>query len=151
MNLKDNTGIIGRIKIFKYEKGKLIEEYEQENLITNVGLDFLLHLIGGDRTGGINKIAIGGNNTPADKTNTALGNKMLLIDASRDYTVSSRINFLSNIPENTFSSIVNYQEAGLVYKSTTEEILITRLVFTDVIYQMPTNSLSILYSLELQV
>jgi hypothetical protein len=149
--MKDSFGLIGRIKIFKYDKDKLIQTYEQENLITDIGLDFLLHLIGGDRTGGINKIVIGNNNTPADKTNTSLGNKLLLLDVMKDYSVPGRINFIGNIKENTFNSIVNYQEAGLVYKSSTEEILITRLIFNDVIYQKPENSLSILYSLELKV
>ena len=150
--MKDSFGILGTLKIQKFEDKKIIEEYEYKNLITNVGLDYLLKLIGGDiTTGGINKMALGDSNVAASKTNTSLGNKILLLDVTKDYTIPGRINFMTNIKENTFSTIVNYKEAGLVHRTANSEILVTRLVFNDVVYQKPENSLSLLYSLELQV
>lgn len=148
---KDNFGIIGRLEIQKFERNKLIEIYQYENLITNDGLSYLLKLIGNDITGGINKLAIGDGNNPANKTDKNLQNKLLLLDVTKDYSVSNRVNFLANVKENTFSQIVNYKEAGLVYRTSDSETLITRLIFNDVIYQKPENSLSFLYSLELKV
>lgn len=149
--MKDNIGLKGILKIQKFEQDKLIEEYEYTNLITNVGLDYLLKLIGGDTTGGINKMAVGSGITAASKSDTTLVNKIILLDVTRDYTVPNRVNFITRIPENTFATTKNYNEAGLVFKTDTMESLITRLVFTDTLYQQPQNSLSLLYSLELQV
>jgi hypothetical protein len=149
--MREPFGIIGRLKILKYEKEKLIEEYEFKNLITDIGLDYLLKLIGGDISGGINKLAIGSGLTPASKSDISLTNKLLLLDVTKDYTVSGRINFITKIAENTFSDIVNYNEAGLTFKTNNTEILVTRLLFSDTIFQKPENSLSLLYSLELQV
>lgn len=148
---KENFGLIGRLEIQKFERDKLIEIYHYENLITNDGLSYLLKLIGNDITGGINKLAIGDGSNAASKTDKTLQNKLLLLDVTKDYSVPNRVNFLANVKENTFSQIVNYKEAGLVYRTTDSETLITRLIFNDVIYQKPENSLSFLYSLELQV
>lgn len=150
--MKDIFGLKGSLKISKYENGILIAEYNYKNLITNVGLDYLLKLIGGDiTTGGINKLAVGSGNMVANKTDIALQNKLLLLDIQKDYSVAGKINFLATIKENTFTQIVNYKEAGLVHRTSNSEILISRLVFNDVIYQKPENSLSFLYSLELKV
>lgn len=152
MNLNEKAGLYGSLKIHKYEGNKIIEEFYYENLITNVGLDYLLRLIGNDMpTGGINKLAVGSGNRAAAKTDTALESKLVLLDVQRDYSLTGRVNFIARIPENTFSQIVNYKEAGLVHRTTNSETLITRLVFNDVIYQKPENSLSLLYSLELRV
>lgn len=149
--MKESFGVIGRLKILKYEKEKLIEEYEYKNLVTDVGLNYFLQQIGGDATGSINKLGVGSGVTAASKTDTALVNKLLLLDVTRDYTVPGKVNFISKINENTFPSITTYTEAGLIYKSSTSELLVTRLLFNNPIYQKPENSLSLLYSLELQV
>jgi hypothetical protein len=151
MNLNEKYGLYGSLKIHKFKDNKLIKEYYYENLITDDGLNYLLKLIGGDISGGINKLAIGDGNNAANKTDKALNNKLLLLDIQKDYSIKGRINFLSIIPEKTFSQITNYKEAGLVYRTNNSETLITRLVFNDVIYQKPENSLSLLYSLELRV
>ena len=149
--MKEKFGLIGKLKILKYEQEKLIEEYEFKNLITDVGLNYLLQLIGGDVSGGINKLAVGNGLTAASTSDTSLSNKLLLADVIKDYTINGKINFISKIPANTFPNIVSYNEAGLVCKTNTSEILITRLVFTDTVFQKPENTLSLLYSLELQV
>lgn len=149
--MKDNFNFIGTIKIIKYLEDKIEDIYEHHNLITNVGKDHLLKLIGGDNSEPINKIAFGSGTTAASYTDTQLNNSLYLANVSRDYSITGRINFLATIPENTFNQIVNYNEAGLVHKSGTKEILISRVVFGDTIYQKPENSLSILYSLELVV
>lgn len=149
--MDDKVGIKGSLTIKIYEKEKLIEEHYYENLITDDGLNFLLKLIGNDITGGINKLALGSNNTVATKTDKALKNKLLLLDVQKDYSIPGRVNFMCKVPENTFTQIVSYQEAGLVNKTSTTETLITRLVFTDVVFQKPENSISFLYSLELRV
>lgn len=149
--MNDGLKAIGTLKILKYERERLIEERNYKNLITNIGLDYLLKLIGGDNIGGINKMAVGSGTTTALKTDIALNNKLSLLDVSKDYSISGKVSFTSIIPENTVKVITTYSEAGLVFKSTTSEILITRLVFGDVLFQKPENSLSFLYSLELQV
>jgi hypothetical protein len=140
----------GYLTILKYLNEQVIEKYYYENLITDVGLNYLLQLVGNDVNLGINKLAIGSGNAIALKTDTSLQTKLLLLDAQKDYSISGRVNFMTSIPANTFGSIVSYNEAGLVCKSSTSEILITRLVFGDTIYQKPENSLSLLYSLELR-
>lgn len=152
MNFKDNCGILGSLRIHKFEENKLIEEYYYENLITDDGLNYFLKLIGNDiPTGGINKLALGSGVTPASKSDKTLANKLLLLDVQRDYTNPGKVNFLARVPENTFTQIVNYNEAGLVHRTTNSETLISRLIFSDVIYQKPENSLSFLYSLEIRV
>lgn len=143
--------IKGNIKIMKYLKGKLIEKYEYENLITDIGKETILKLIGGDNTSHINKIAFGSGTNAAKYSDRQLQSKIYLADVSKDYSIPNRINFLSIIPENTFTQIVNYNEAGLVHKNINSEILISRVVFDDTIYQKPENSLSFIYSLELRV
>lgn len=151
MNYDDKFGILGSLVVHKFKEDKLIEEYYYQNLITDNGLNYLLRLIGNDiTTGGINKLGIGNGITPANKSDSSLANKLLLLDVQRDYSVPGRINFLARIPENTFSQIVNYNEAGLIHRTTGNETLITRLVFNDTIYQKPENSLSFLYSLEIR-
>jgi hypothetical protein len=149
--MNDKVGLKGSLSIFLYEREKLIKKYYYENLITDDGLNYLLKLIGNDSSGGINKLALGSGTTPALKSDKALSNKILLADVQRDYTVPGRVNFIANVKENTFNSIVNYSEAGLTYKSATSEILVTRLVFNDVVFQKPENSVSFLYSLEIRV
>jgi hypothetical protein len=149
--MNDKVGIKGSLTIFKYEKEELIEKHYFENLITDDGLNYLLKLIGNDVTGGINKIALGSGITAPNKTNKTLANKIILLDVQRDYTVPGRVNFLVNIPANTFTQITSFNEAGLVNKTATTETLITRLVFGTTVFQKPENSLSLLYSLEVRV
>jgi hypothetical protein len=148
--MNDKVGLKGSLTIFLYEKEKLIEKYYYENLITDDGLNYLLKLVGNDMSGGINKLALGSGNTTPTKSDKTLSNKLLLVDVQRDYNVPGRVNFLANVKDNTFNTIVNYTEAGLVYKSSTSEILVSRVVFNDVVFQKPENSVSFLYSLEIR-
>jgi hypothetical protein len=140
----------GKINIKVFEDSKVVKEYNYKNLITKIGMETLLKFIGGDISGGINRIGLGGGTAPANILDTQLNNKIILVNVNKDYTDTDRINFLGNISENTFQTTQAYNEAGLVYKNGTEEILITRLVFDDVVYQNPGNSLSLSYSLELK-
>ncbi|MEC0239247.1 hypothetical protein P4H66_05175 [Paenibacillus dokdonensis] len=57
--------------------------------------------------------------------------------------------FLAKIPENSFNLTVSFTEIGLFYKSSTEEILITRAVFKSAIFQKPSNSLTLSYSIKI--
>lgn len=149
--MKQELGLIGTIQIKKYKEDKLIQTYEYKNLITDIGKNNLLRLIGGDNSSPINRIALGDGNREASASDTILQNKLILLDVQRDYGISNRVNFLARVPEYTFPQIVNYKEAGLVHRGLSNEILISRVVFNDVIFQKPENSLSILYSLELRV
>jgi hypothetical protein len=148
--MNDKAGIKGSLTILKYEKDELIEKYYYENLITDDGLNYLLKLVGNDVTGGVNKLAVGSGINPAVKSDKTLQTKLLLLDVTKDYSVPGRVNFMVNIPANTFNTIVNYNEAGLVNKTGTTETLITRLVFNDTVFQKPENSISFLYSLEIR-
>lgn len=142
-------GIKGVLNIKKYKKNILIAEYEYENLITNRGLEHILKMIGGDAAGGINRIVLGSSNIPASYTDTNLYNRLISVNVNKDYTDRNKVNFLATIPENTFTTTVGYVEGGLLSRIDSNEILITRLVFDDIIYQNPKHSLSLSYSLEL--
>jgi hypothetical protein len=128
------------------EHNNIIESYRFENLITKKGKLYLAKMIGSDISG-INKIGMGTLNTPTNVEDLTLGNKIVLIDVSRDYSIENVIRFIGKVEANTFSSNVVYQEIGLVYKSLSEEILITRAVFSTPITQKFTNSLSVSYAL----
>lgn len=148
--MNEGFGIKGKLNIKKFTGDKLIEEHNFENLITDIGLLSILKMIGGDMDG-INNIGLGGGNTTASFSDTKLNNKLILVNFNKDYSEAGKIIFYATIPERTFSSTVAYKEAGLIQKSTNAiETLITRLVFSDVVYQNPENSLSLSYSLELK-
>jgi hypothetical protein len=146
----NNFALKGKLNIQVLNEKKVVKEYNYENLITNIGMETILKMVGGDISGGINRIGLGGGSTPADINDTALNNKLILVNVNKDYTDVDRVNFLGSVPENTFATTQNYLEAGLFYKNGTQEILITRMVFSDVVYQNPANSLSLSYSLELK-
>jgi len=142
--------IKGEIEIWRYEKGKIDGYWKYENLITNAGFDYLRKLIGNDKTGGINRIALGDNGTAVSVTDTALKNEIIRVGFNnRDYSIDKKVKFLAIIPENSFETSVYYREGGLYYDTNNEKILVTRLVFPDPIYQKTTNSLSISYNLKL--
>jgi hypothetical protein len=141
-------GIKGKIKIDHYVKGILVETIKQENLITDSGLSYIAKFFAGIYPI-INKIGLGDSNTPEDHADIALKNRKTLLDfTGRDTTNPFEIQFLTIVPSGSFASTVNFKEAGLIYKSTTEEILITRVVFPQVVYQSTDDSLSIAYSLQ---
>lgn len=146
MNTK--LGIKGKIKIEHYVKGILVETIEQENLVTDNGFAYMAKFIAGLYTP-INKIGLGDNNTDASQSDTTLKNRKILIDfTSKDTSTSGIVQFLAIVPEGSFGTTVNFQEAGLIFKSVSEEILITRVVFPQVVYQPTDSSLSISYSLQ---
>jgi hypothetical protein len=146
----NNFGLKGKLNIKVLNKKDVIKEYNYENLITNAGMEAILKMVGGEIIGGINRIGLGSGSTPANINDTTLNNKLVLVNVNKDYTDVDRVNFLGTVPENSFTTTQNYLEAGLFYKNGTQEILITRMVFDDVVYQNPANSLSLSYSLELK-
>jgi hypothetical protein len=146
MNTK--IGIKGKIKIDHYVKGILVETIEQDNLITTNGLAYIAKFFAGTYTI-INKIGLGDSNIPEDASDSALKNRKILLDfTGRDNTSPGEIQFLTTVPPGSFASTVNFKEAGLIFKSTTEEILVTRVVFSQVVYQPTDDSLSIAYSMQ---
>lgn len=146
--MKDNMKINGIIEIFNMEDEKVLDYYRFNNLITNNGFIYIQKMIGGDLSGYINKLALGGSVTPTPSiSDTQLGSKIILLDVKRDYSTVKELKFIATIAENTFTVTKTYNEAGLVYKTSTEETLLTRVVFPIPIYQKSTNSLSIIYSL----
>lgn len=149
--MSDKLSIKGIITIDKYDNGKFDKRFKFENLITDVGFLYIAKAIGGDIVG-INKLGLGDNNTPESPSDIRLQNKLILVDVNRDYSIAKTVRFLATVPENSFSQTVYYREAGLFYKSTTEEILITRVAFpeNEVVYQKPSNSFSISYELKFQ-
>ena len=142
----DTTKIKGIIEITRYENGIIDEVFTIENLITDKGVNYLAKMVGGTITG-INKIGLGDNNTVASKADLSLYNRTVLVDVTKDYSADKIVRFLAKIPENTFTFTANYKEIGLIYKSSTEDILITRAVFQTPIFQKAENSLSLSYSL----
>lgn len=142
----DRCGIKGVINIKRLESGILLEEFTFDNIITDDGFLQLEKMIGGD-SGGINSLALGTNNTPAAVSDHILYNKIILVNTNRDYSIPKKVKFLAIIPENTFSVTTSYLEGGLIYKSGPTEILITRVVFDNPVFQKASNSLSISYDL----
>jgi hypothetical protein len=130
------------------ELGNVENHYYFENLITNQGKIYIPQMIGGDLPG-INKIGLGTSNSTPDPNDIALGNRIVLIDVTRDYTVTNTVRFIGKVQPNTFSGTVTYLEIGLIYKSVTQDILITRAIFSSPVFQKSTNSLSVTYSLKL--
>lgn len=146
--MKDTLNIEGLIKIRQYVKGKLINEFEFYNIITNDGFVYLQKFFTG-QSGIINKLGLGDDNTPVDPTDTILVNRRILLDVTRDISSPKMIHMLATVPEGSFPITVNFKEAGLIYKTASEEVLVTRVVFPQVVYQTTDASLGISYYLKL--
>jgi len=143
--------IKGQININVMKGKEIVKTYKFDNLITSLGINHILKLIGGDVTGGVNRMALGSGSTAPTLNDKKLNNTVALVNInSRDYSEANKVFFQVIIPENTFTEVKSFIEAGLVYKSQTEEILISRVVFKETVYQYPDNSLSISYMLELE-
>jgi hypothetical protein len=145
----EHSVIKGYIEIERFNNGILDGKYKFENLITDNGFKWLIDLYRGVTTGSINKLALGTGSNIASTSDISLQTRILLLDVRYDVTMKNALKFLVTIPENTFPSTTYYREAGLVRKETTNEILITRTVFPTAVYQKPSNSLSISYTLQL--
>lgn len=146
----DNLNLKGCITLIRYENGKFDKKFYFENLITDLGFLYIAKAISGDIKG-INKIGLGDNNTPETINDKSLANKIVMVDSRKDYPNNRTVRFLGLVPENTFNKTVYYREAGLIYKSDTEEILITRVTFpeNEIVYQKPNNSFSFSYEIKL--
>lgn len=148
--MDNSLKILGEIEITRYDNGKFDGYWRFYNLITNVGFDYIRRLLGNDKTGGINKLALGDDSTAASVNDTKLKNEIIRVNFNnKDYSIDKKVKFLAVIPENTFQTSVYYKEAGLYYDTPTEKILVSRLVFQSPIFQSSTKSLSISYNISL--
>jgi hypothetical protein len=138
--------INGKIKIKRYVKNKLVDIFDFDNLLTDAGFSYFQGLFKGQYDP-INKLGLGDGNTTASVLDVSLQNRLILLDVTYNTLFSKEIQFLATVPEGSFGSTVNFQEGGLIYKTTSEEILVSRLVFPQVVYQTTDSSLSISYSL----
>lgn len=77
-----------------YHKDKLIERFEDDNLIVTVGRESVARLVGGDVAGrSVTQIGFGTNGTTANPANTALTGAFVKAIDSHSYPVGTSVQF----------------------------------------------------------
>ena len=94
MKITDTIGLKGIFEIKIYQKGRLIEEYRDENMIMNVAKEALAKLIGGDGSGKtITKIGFGTNGNGPSPDDTSLTNAYIKNITSKSYPQINQVRF----------------------------------------------------------
>lgn len=91
--MQDTLALKGifKMQVWSAKTGELLEEYEDNNLVVNLGRTAVMKLLGGETTGNtIGKIAFGTNSTAPAATDTAITGAFSKALGTRTYpTISS--------------------------------------------------------------
>lgn len=119
MNMIDDTPLRGNFRLVVKKNGKVIEEYEDHNMIMNVAKTAMAHLIGGAGSGKtIAKIGFGTNGNGPSPADTGLTGSYSKNVANVSYPATGQVQF-NWLLATTEANGMSIKEFGLICGDTT--------------------------------
>lgn len=114
LRIKDTQDMTGTLDIRVYQRGELIDQWRDQNLIVSGARDMLARLIAGDGAGeSVEKIGFGSGSAPASPDDTALTGAYTRNLTGHDYPEPGQVRFKFTLATSEANGI-GIREFGLI-------------------------------------
>lgn len=145
-----NAGVRGSVLVETHDAvtGELVKSWEQENLVTNAGLDLFATLITGDSTSYPSHMAIGTGSTAAAASDTTLGAEVDRNAFATETTSSVGVITWKGFWNSTEANGNTIAEAG-IFNASSSGTMSNRVVLSSTVAKTSSISLTITWTFTL--